>query len=96
MNEQDILNTLQKEKRTLQEKYGLLSIGLFGSYSKGRQGPDSDIDLLVELAEPRFDDLAGIQIYLENKIGKRIDILRKRKGMNERLLKRIEKSIHYV
>ena len=96
MNEKDILNILQKEKRYLQENFGLLSIGLFGYYSKGKQGPDSDIDLLVELTEPRFDFLAGIQIYLEDRIGKRVEIIRKRKDISERFLGRIEKSIHYV
>jgi uncharacterized protein len=76
MNKKDILNILQQEKRYLQE---MLSIGLFGSYSKGDQGPQSDIDLLVELSEPRVDFLAGIQIYLEDRIGKRVEVIRKRK-----------------
>jgi len=35
---------------------------------KGIQGPDSDIDLLVEIIEPRFDFLAGIQLHLEKKL----------------------------
>jgi len=96
MNEKDILDILQKEKRYLQENFGLLSIGLFGSYSKGKQGPDSDVDLLVELSEPRFDFLSGIQIYLENRIGKRVEVIRKRKNISEQFLSRIEKSIHYV
>ena len=96
MNEKDILNILQKEKRYLQENFGLLSIGLFGSYSKGKQGPDSDIDLLVELSEPRFDFLSGIQLYLEDRMGKRVEVIRKRKDITERFLSRIEKSIHYV
>lgn len=96
MNRKDILDILQKEKRYLQENFGLLSIGLFGSYSKGKQGTDSDIDLLVELSEPRFDYLAGIQIYLEDRIGKRIEVIRKRKDISDQFLRRIEKSIHYV
>ena len=96
MNETDILDILQKEKRYLQENFGLLSIGLFGPYSKGKQGPDSDIDLLVELSEPRFDYLAGIQIYLEDRIGKRVEVIRKRKDISAHFLSQIEKSIHYV
>ena len=96
MTEKDLLDILQKEKRYLQENFGLLSIGLFGSYSKGMQGSDSDIDLLVELSEPCFDFLAGIQIYLEERIGKRVEVIRKRKDIGERFLGRIEKSIHYV
>ena len=96
MIEEEILDILQKEKQYLQENFGLLSIGLFGSYSKGTQGLDSDIDLLVELSEPRFDFLAGIQIYLEDKTGKRVEIIRKRKDLTDRFLSRIEKSVHYV
>lgn len=47
MNEQEILDILRAEKPYLCKEFGLLSIGLFGSFAKGVQGPDSDIDLLV-------------------------------------------------
>ena len=73
-----------------------MSIGLFGSFAKGAQGPDSDIDLLVEIIEPRFDFLAGIQLHLEKKIGKPVDVVRKRPGLNERFLRQVEKTIHYA
>ena len=96
MGQQQILNTLKKEKPYLHKQFGLLSIGLFGSYAKGQERPDSDIDLLIELAEPRFSYLAGLQIYLEQKLGQPIELVRKRKGMSEQFLKRIEKDIHYV
>ena len=96
ITEKDILDILQKAKRYLQEHFGLLSIGLFGSYFKGKQGPDSDIDLLVELSEPRFDFLAEIQIYLEGRIGKRVEVIRKRKDISDQFLSCMEKSIHYV
>ncbi|MCD6137350.1 MAG: nucleotidyltransferase domain-containing protein [Deltaproteobacteria bacterium] len=96
MTDKEILDILRKEKPYLQENFGLLSIGLFGSYGKGTQRPDSDIDLLVELTEPRFDFLAGLQIYLEGRLGKPVEVIRKRKGLSERFLRRIEGSIHYV
>ena len=90
------MDILRKEKPFLREKFGLKSIGLFGSYSKGLQKADSDIDLLVELTEPRFDYLAGLQIYLEKKIGQSVEVIRKRKGLSERFLRRIEKDLRYV
>jgi len=96
MTEQEILDILQAEKAYLREHFGLLSIGLFGSYARGTQGTDSDVDLLIELTEPRFDFLVGIQVHLENKIGKRIELIRKRPGLSERFLKRVENSIHYA
>ena len=96
MTEQEILDILQKEKPYLRQRFGLLSIGVFGSYAKGTQRPESDIDLLVELTEPRFDSLVGIQMHLEQKIGKPIELIRKRPGLSERFLKRVEKNIHYA
>jgi predicted nucleotidyltransferase len=96
MTNKEILDILLKEKPYLQENFGLLSIGLFGSYGKGTQRPDSDIDVLVEFTEPRFDFLAGLQIYLESRLGKPVEVIRKRKGLSERFLRRIEGSIHYV
>ncbi len=96
MTSKEILSILRREKRYLNENFGLLSIGLFGSFAEGNQGDDSDVDLLVELAEPRFDYLAGIQIYLEGILGKPVDVMRKRRGLSERFLRRIEGSIHYA
>ena len=46
-------------------------------FVRGQSGRDSDIDLLVELKEPRFDYLAGLQVYLENKFIRKIEIVRK-------------------
>ena len=96
MNEKEIIDIIRKEKKYLQENFGLRSIGLFGSYAKGQQESDSDIDMIVELAEPRFDFLAGLQLYLERKLGKPIDLIRKRKNLSARFLSRIEKDVLYV
>jgi len=96
MTSQEIMNFLQEKKPYLREEFGVLSIGLFGSYAKGTQGPKSDVDLLVELKEPRFDYIAGLQLYLEENLGKPIELVRKRSSLNERLLKRIKTQIHYA
>ncbi len=96
MTNKEILEILRKEKPYLQENFGLLSIGLFGSYAKGTEIPDSDIDVLVELTEPRFDFLAGLQIYLERRLGKPVEVVRKRKGLSERFMKRIGHTLQYA
>ena len=96
MTGQEVLYIIRKEKPYLRRELGVLSIGLFGSYAKDTQGPESDVDLLIELTEPRFDFLAGLQIYLENKIGKPVELVRKRSGLSERFLKRITSQIHYA
>lgn len=92
----EILTILRREKPYLQENFGLVSIGVFGSHVKGTEGPDSDIDVLVELTEPRFDFIAGLQIYLERRLGKPVEVIRKRKGLSERFLNRISENIQYA
>ena len=61
----DIISLLKVEKEFLKAEFGVLNIGLFGSYAKGIQRADSDIDIIVELKEPRFEWLSGLQIFLE-------------------------------
>ena len=96
MEAKHIIELLRNEKGNLREKFGLISIGLFGSHARGNEGPESDVDLLVELSEARFDSLAGLQIYLEKRLGKPVELIRKRKGLSERFLRRIEKDIQYA
>ena len=96
LSQKDILTVLKAEKPHLRNKYGVLNIGLFGSYAKGTQHADSDIDFLVELEAPRFDWIAGLQIYLEEKFGRRIELVRKGNKLNRRLMERIGGEVIYA
>ena len=91
-----IINLLRAEKSYLTKEFGVVNIGLFGSFARGQSGRDSDIDLLVELKEPRFDYLAGLQVYLENKFNRKIEIVRKGNRLNSRFVKIVEKEIIYA
>jgi len=46
---EDILSVLAREKSSLQRRYPLHRLALFGSYARGEPQPDSDVDLLVEV-----------------------------------------------
>jgi hypothetical protein len=92
----DILRTLRVEKPLMREKYGVLEIGLFGSYATGTPNQESDIDLLVDFEAPRFDHLAGLQLFLENEFNKKIEIVRKGKNLKNRFLQKIEGKVIYV
>jgi len=96
LSQRDILIVLKAEKPYLRNKYGVLNIGLFGSYAKGTQHADSDIDFLVELEAPCFDWIAGLQIYLEEKFGRRIELVRKGNKLNRRLMERIGGEVIYA
>ncbi|MGB6010671.1 MAG: nucleotidyltransferase domain-containing protein [Desulfobacterales bacterium] len=92
----EIMDVLKNDKAFLRKEFGVINIGLFGSYAKGNQKEDSDIDFLVELQEPRFEWLAGLQIYLETKFGRKIELIRKGKNVNQRLIQKVERDIIYA
>ena len=80
----------------MKNEFGVINIGLFGSYAKGNQRDDSDIDLLVELKEPRFEWIAGLQMYLEKRFDKKIELVRKSDNVNRRFTQRIENEVIYA
>ena len=93
---QDILRFLAHSKPELERRFGVRRIGLYGSYATGMQQEDSDVDLVVELKEPKFDDLAGLHIYLEQALGCRVDIRRLSKSLRTPFIKRIQRDAIYV
>lgn len=51
-------------------------VALFGSFARGEETPLSDIDILVNFAKPiSLFDHAGIELNLEKKTGRRIDLV---------------------
>ena len=57
-------------------RYDVERAALFGSYVKGEEREDSDIDILVEFkGEKSLLDLAGLKIELEQKLGRKVDVL---------------------
>jgi predicted nucleotidyltransferase len=82
-------------KNRLMDRYGLSSIGIFGSYARNEQREDSDLDLLVEFSEPiglEFIDLAD---ELERLLHIKVDLV-SRSGVSSRYLPYIEKELLYV
>ena len=96
LSHKDILDLLKAERAFLKSEFGVINIGLFGSYAKGTQRSDSDIDFLVEFEEPRFDYVAGLQIYLEKRFNRRIELVRKGITVNRRLTERIGDEVLYA
>jgi len=57
------------------KKNNVKRAGIFGSYAKGEQRKNSDIDILIEPPEGIGFGFAGIQIELEKKLGKKVDLV---------------------
>ena len=96
ISKDEIINLIKSDKAFLRENFGVIKIGVFGSYAKNMQTRDSDIDLLVEFTEPRFDWLAGLYDYMEGRFNKKIEIVRKRNLTKSNFFERIEKEVIYA
>ncbi len=96
MDKQTIIASIKAEKPYLQKQFGVEEIALFGSFARGEETPDSDLDILVSLEKPSYSLLMGLYVYLELKLNMKIDIIRKGPHVSERFLKYISKDLIYV
>ena len=48
----EYLTKIRQFKQQFAEKYGIISIGIFGSVARGEQHEESDLDVFVELKDP--------------------------------------------
>jgi uncharacterized protein len=70
------LQELRTEIIRIAKTHGAVNLRVFGSVARGDAGPDSDVDLLVEMEEDRsFLDLVGLGQDLEALLHRRVDVL---------------------
>ena len=75
MNKEEIIAYLTSNKKKFREKYGVIKIGLFGSYVRGKQTENSDIDIAVELeSKNKFRSFFSLKRELEENLGKKVDL----------------------
>jgi hypothetical protein len=60
-----ILDELRRLKPELQTRFGVVRLGLFGSFARNEARDGSDIDVVVELREPDFFTLVHIREEIE-------------------------------
>ncbi|WP_054685974.1 nucleotidyltransferase family protein [Rhodothermus marinus] len=73
---EDIRRVLQAHRQTLRERYGIELIGLFGSWVRGEERPESDIDVLVAFTRPvSLLELVAAELFLSDLLGKRVDLV---------------------
>ncbi len=54
---------------------GIKKAGIFGSYARGEQNKNSDIDILVEPPRGIGIGFVGIKFELEDKLGKKVHLV---------------------
>ncbi len=96
MNKADILSALKMVKPELENKYGLSSLALFGSYSREEQMLSSDIDLLVDFASVNADNFFGCVFRLEDLFdGKKVQVVTK-EGIKSKYFEAIKPDLVYA
>jgi hypothetical protein len=77
LDKQDIKKIL-KEHKDILNRYKVRTIGLFGSYVRGEQREDSDIDLLVEFDENTYSNFINLIFELEDIFRKEVTVVSER------------------
>jgi predicted nucleotidyltransferase len=58
------------------KSFGVIRIGLFGSFLDGDHDESSDLDFLVEFEENSFDDYMGLKFFFEDLFDRDVDLVR--------------------
>jgi uncharacterized protein len=74
LSKEEILDILEKNKSLL-DKFYVKKIGLFGSYVRGEQKKNSDIDFLVEFEKVSYDNYFDLITALEKLYKKKIELI---------------------
>ena len=66
---------MEKHRQRLEKEYFIKTLGIFGSYSKGKASPDSDLDVLVEFSQPpTFFKFVRLERTLSRLLGIPVDL----------------------
>jgi predicted nucleotidyltransferase len=89
-----IINFLKENKQTIQEKYAVNTIALFGSFARNEATKESDIDILVDM-KPSFDNFFDLKYFLEDAFKTKVD-LGKEKNLRLLVKEQIKDELIYV
>lgn len=75
----DVLTLLRHAEPELKKRFGVAKIGIFGSYIRGEERPDSDVDVLVSFrkGEETFNNYMDCKFFLEDLFGRNVDLVMK-------------------
>lgn len=72
------LRTLREILPELGNRYHVDTLGVFGSYVRDEQSPESDLDVLVTFSKtPGLLEFIGLENYLSDLLGIKVDLVMK-------------------
>jgi predicted nucleotidyltransferase len=75
MDKTDILRLIREEQPELAARFTVRRIGVFGSFARESASAESDVDILVEMAEPTFDHYMDLKFCLEELLNRSVDLV---------------------
>ena len=91
-----IKQTLKQNKRSLKQEFKIKELGIFGSFVRGEQNKNSDVDILVEFNQtPGLFDFLKIENRLSDILKRRVDLVMKG-SLKPTIGKHIMREVVYV
>jgi predicted nucleotidyltransferase len=91
-----ILVRLRTFLPTIRERYSINTLGVFGSYARAEQTPESDLDLVVTFRAPQsLLDLVEFENLLCDYLGIKVDLVTEA-GLKPRVREQMLKDVIYV
>lgn len=88
---QEVVARLRSHQAELRSEFGLVSLTLVGSYAKGLQDAESDVDLLIETDRSLGLNFFDLEEKLQSIVQTKVDVIMK-KGLRPHWLEAITES----
>ena len=89
----EFVNILKARLPELADRYGVRTLGVFGSYVRGEEVQDSDLDILVEFkSTPGLFEFVGLEFRLSELLGVHVDLVMRsalRRRIGQRILEEV-------
>ena len=74
MNKNDVINYLKSKKEIFKNEYGIITLGLYGSYARDEATNESDVDIFYE-RDSNFELKSGLEfMFLDDEIAKELNV----------------------
>ncbi len=93
--QKEIKEILRRYKPLLRERFKVKEIGVFGSYVRGEQSEESDVDIIVEFYAPIGWEFIDLKEFLEEILGKKVDLVTV-KALKPQLRDKILKEVAFT
>lgn len=88
---EDCIKILRENISYIRNEYGVKGLYLFGSTARGDNGPESDVDILVDMP-PKIFLMTRLKDFLENILNTSVDLVRKHPRLSSKFQQQISRD----